>query len=48
MASTSGQEGVFVIGKCGGRRKFAELEWRVEKLEDEVTTREYHWDRRFH
>lgn len=30
------------------KRKFAELERRVQKIENEVTTKEYDWERRFH
>jgi phage shock protein C len=29
------------------KRKFEELDRRIRKMEDEVTTREYDWERRF-
>jgi phage shock protein C len=29
------------------KRKFAELDRRIRRMEDEVTTREYDWERRF-
>ncbi len=30
------------------KRKFAELERRIQKIENEVTSKEYDWERRFH
>ena len=30
------------------KRKFTELERRIQKLESEVTTKEYDWEQRFH